>query len=56
MDYEDIIKYDKRTYLRMYWACLVYSQINSGTFCTENNLHLFVIKLSFFIFTFSHLK
>ena len=32
MDYEDIIKYDKRTYLRMYWACLVYSQINSGTF------------------------
>ena len=52
MDYEDIIKYDKRTYLRMYWACLVYSQINSGTFCTENNLHLFVIKLSFFIFTF----
>ena len=32
MDYEDIIKYDKRTYLRMYWDCLVYSQINSGTF------------------------
>ena len=52
MDYEDIIKNDNRTFIRMYWAYFVYSKINSGTFCTENNLNLFIIKLSFFLFTF----
>ena len=46
MDYKDMIKNDKRTYLRIYWSFFVYSKINIGTFCTENNLHLFVIKLS----------
>ena len=52
MDYDLAIIYDKRSYLRMYWAFLVDSQIILGTFCTENYLNLFVIKLSFFIFTF----
>ena len=52
MYYEDIINNDNRTYIRMYWAYFVYSKINSGTFCTENNLNLFIIKLSFFLFTF----
>ena len=52
MDYEKAIIYDKRTYLRMYWAFLVDSQIILGTFCTSNYLHLLVIKLSFFIYTF----
>ena len=52
MNYKDMIQNDKRTYLRMYWSFFVYSKINIGTFCTENNLHLFVIKLSFYIFTF----
>ena len=52
MDFEEAIIYDKRNYLRMYWAFLVDSQIILGTFCTENYLYLFVIKLSFFVFTF----
>ena len=36
----------------MFWSFLVYSQIILGTFCTENYLYLFVIKLSFFVFIF----
>ena len=52
MDYEKAIIYDKRSYLSMYWAFLIESQIILGTFCTENYLYLFNIKLSFFIFNF----
>ena len=52
MEYEQAIIYDKRSYLRMYWAFLVDTQIILGTFCTESYLNLFVIKLSFFICTF----
>ena len=36
----------------MYWGFLVDTQIIFGTFCTDNHLDLFVIKLSFFVFTF----
>ena len=52
LDYEEAIIYDKRSYFRMYWGFLIDSQIILGTFCTENNLDLFVIKLSFLVFTF----
>ena len=52
MDYEEAIIYDKRTFLRIYWSFLVDSQIILGTFCTDNYLNLFVIKCSYFIFTF----
>ena len=52
LDYEEAIIYDKRSYLRMYWGFLVDSQIILGTFCTDNNLDLFVIKLSFLVCTF----
>ena len=52
MDYEEAIIYDKRNYLRMFWSFLLDSQIILGTFCTENYLNLFIIKLSFFVFTF----
>ena len=52
MDYEEAIIYDTRGYLKMYWGFLVDTQIILGTFCTDNHLDLFVIKLSFFIFTF----
>ena len=52
MDYEQAIIQDKRSYLRMYWAFLVDTQIILGTFCTENYLNLMVIKLSFFVCTF----
>ena len=52
MDYEEAIIFDKRTYLRMYWGFLVDSQIILGTFFTDNYFDLFVIKLSFLVFTF----
>ena len=52
MSYEQAILYDKRTYLRIYWAFLVDKQIILGTFFIENYLNLFVIKLSFLICTF----
>ena len=52
IDYEEAIIYDKRSYLRMFWGFLLDSQIILGTFCTENHLDLFVIKLSFLVCTF----
>ena len=52
MDYEEELLYDKRGYLKIYWGFLVDSQIILGSFCTDNNLDLFVIKSSFLIFTF----
>ena len=52
MDYEEALLYDKIGYLKIYWGFLVDSQIILGSFCTDNNLDLFVIKLSFLIFTF----
>ena len=52
MNYEQAILYDKRNYFRMYWSFLVDKQIILGTFCTENYLTLFVIKLSFLVYTF----
>ena len=52
MDFEEAIIYDKRSCLKIYWGFLVDSQIILGTFCTDNHLDLFIIKLSFFICTF----
>ena len=52
LNYEEAIIYDKRSYLKMYWGFLVDSQIILGTCCTDNYLDLFVIKLSFLVFTF----
>ena len=52
IDYEEAVLYDKRGYLRMYWGFLAETQIIFGTFCTDNHLDLFIIKLSFFVFTF----
>ena len=50
--YEKAILYDKRNFMKIYWAFLVDSQIILETFCKENYLTLFVIKLSFLVFTF----
>ena len=52
LDFDEALIRDKRSYLRIYWGFLVDSQIILGTFCTNNYLNLFVIKLSFFICTF----
>ena len=52
MDYEEAIIYDKRPILRMYWGFLIDTQIILGTFCTDNHLDLFIIKLSFLVCTF----
>ena len=51
LDYEDALIYDNREYFGIYWRFLVDSQIFLSTFCTDNNLDLLTIKLSFFIFT-----
>jgi len=52
MDYEEAIIKDKSSFIRIFWLYLIDSQIILGTFCTDNYLDLFVIKLSFFVFTF----
>ena len=52
MDYEEAIIYDKRSYMLMYLSSLVDSQIILDTFFTDNNLNLFIIKISFFISIF----
>jgi len=52
MEYEKAINYDKRTYMRMCWFFLINSQIILGTFCTNNYLHLLIIKISFLVCTF----
>ena len=52
LDYEEAIIYDKRSCLRMYWGFLVDSQIILRTFCVHNKFDLFVINLSFLVFTF----
>ena len=52
LDYEEAIIYDKRSFLRMYWGFLVDSQIILGTFFTGNYFDLFIIKLSFLVYTF----
>ena len=51
-DFEQAIIYDKRNYLKMYWVFLSDSQIILSSICTDNNLDLFVIKLSFLVFNF----
>ena len=52
MEYEEAIIRGKISFIRIYWLYLVDSQIILGTFCNENYLDLFVIKLSFLVFTF----
>ena len=52
MDYNEAILYDKRGYLSIYWGFLVDSQIILGTFCIDNHLDIFAIKLSFLVFIF----
>ena len=52
MQYKFAVIKDKRSCLRIYWSYLVESEIILGTFFTENYLDLFIIKLSFLIFTF----
>ena len=51
IDFEKAIIYDKRNFFKMYFAFLVDSQTILQTFCTNNYLNLFIIKLSFFIYT-----
>ena len=52
MDYEEAIIYDKRSYLKMYSVYLLDTEIILATFCNNNQLDLFIIKLSFLLFTF----
>ena len=52
LNYEEAIIYDKRPYIKIYWGFLVDSQIILSTFFVETKFDLFVIKLSFLVFTF----
>ena len=52
LNYEEVIIYDKKTFMSMYFSFLKSSQIIFSTFFTKNYIDLLVIKLSFFIFTF----
>ena len=52
MEYIQAINKDRSSFLIMFWAFLVDSQIILTTFFTKNYLQLFVIKLSFFVCTF----
>jgi len=52
LEFNEAINQDKRSLFRMYWSYLVDSQIILGTFFTDNYLDLFIIKLSFLMFTF----
>ena len=52
LGYEESLIYDKRNFMRIYFSFLKESQIILNTFFTKNYLDLFIIKLSFLIFTF----
>ena len=52
MEYIQAINKDRSSFLIMFWAFLVDSQIILTTFFTKNYLQLFVIKLSFLVCTF----
>ena len=52
MNYEEEIRSDKRSFLRMFWTFLVDKLIILGTFFTNNYFDLFIIKLSFLVYTF----
>ena len=52
LDYEKAIIIDKRSFMKMYFAFFIDSQIILDTFFTKHNFELFVVKLSFLIFTF----
>ena len=52
IEYNEAVEKDQRSVFRIYWSYLIDSQIILGTFLTENYLDLFIIKLSFFVFTF----
>ena len=52
MDYIESIMKDKRSFIKIYWDFLVDKLIILGTFFTSNYLNLFIIKLSFLVYTF----
>ena len=52
LSYEKAIIYDKRNCCRIYFALLIENQVTFTTFCGDNKLYLFYIKLSFLIYTF----
>ena len=52
MDYEEAIKKDKRSFFKIYWSFLVDALIIFETFFKNSYLDLFIIKLSFLLYTF----
>ena len=52
MDFERALRYDSRTFLRIYIAILIEEHIILNTFFTDVYLELRAIKLSFLVFSF----
>ena len=52
LEYEQAIKYDKRTYLQYYWSLLKKKQLVLFTFLPNNDYNLLTIKIALFIISF----
>lgn len=53
LDYKTAIKIDKRTYIQYYWSLLKKKQLILFTFYSVNDYNITIIKISFFIVSFS---
>ena len=53
LDYEDAIEIDKRSFMGLYWSLLKRRHLILFAFYPANDYNLMVIKISFFIISFS---
>ena len=53
LEYQNAIKYDKRTYIQYYCSLLKQKQLILFTFISNSDYNIFIIKLSLFIFSLS---
>ena len=53
MNYQEALKYDKRTFLQYYWSLIKKKQLILFTFINNDDYNLVIIKLALFLFSFS---
>ena len=53
LDYQDALKYDKRTYFQYYFSLIKTKQVIIFTFFTKSDYNSSVIKISLFLFSFA---
>ena len=53
LDYNEALKFDKRTYFQYYLSILRMKHILIFTFCAKNDYNLRIIKISLFLFSFA---